>query len=221
MNVREAAKTRNRLTTWYVESETTPGVEYIVHNKRDAVSHRKNWTCNCPDFTNRRMFSREDCKHILEVKTYLYNKEEQARILRNAQIAEQQSPAPVPNELKALLDQIVNFVNNRWNGDLLWDILSALRGPDAENSEYLKEATSAKIRHAIGLRSNHSFVTDSYPFSPEILDALRGKVSLPFDTDVRSAIKDAVQKAYPSSEYHFRAHFAKALVALKKLGYIE
>src|SRR5579864_5365638 len=69
MQVREAAKVGNRQTTWYVDSDS--GVTYIIHNKRNQVSHRKVWTCNCPDFTERRQFNGTDCKHIDEVQRYL------------------------------------------------------------------------------------------------------------------------------------------------------
>lgn len=71
MTVRQATRVGSRQTTWYVQSETNPNVEYIVHNKRDAVSHRPRWTCNCPDFTERQQFTHDGvCKHIVSAQTF-------------------------------------------------------------------------------------------------------------------------------------------------------
>jgi hypothetical protein len=54
---------------------------------------------------------------------------------------------------RTLLRQIVKFLNTDKTGDAgkLWHVLTALRGPDDENKE-LKAATTAVIRHALGLK---------------------------------------------------------------------
>jgi hypothetical protein len=54
---------------------------------------------------------------------------------------------------RTLLRQIVKFLNTDKTGDAgkLWHVLTALRGPDDESAE-LKAATTAVIRHAIGLK---------------------------------------------------------------------
>jgi hypothetical protein len=59
---------------------------------------------------------------------------------------------------RLLLQQVVEFLNvNDDESSKLWNVLSALRGPDcpdptASNDYNVKLATTSVIRHAIGLR---------------------------------------------------------------------
>lgn len=69
MKVASAATKNGQVCqTWYVSSETNPDLDYIVHHRRNTVSHRKVWTCNCLDFTERRIVTTgATCKHIRAV----------------------------------------------------------------------------------------------------------------------------------------------------------
>jgi hypothetical protein len=70
------------------------------------------------------------------------------------------------NDVKALLEPIVEALNkNDRTAKQLWDILSALRGPDIEPRHFatqydylslttVKELTTERIRFAIGLRGS-------------------------------------------------------------------
>ena len=40
------------------------------YSVRDSASFGR-WTCNCPDWWNRRIHTGEDCKHITKVKEWL------------------------------------------------------------------------------------------------------------------------------------------------------
>jgi hypothetical protein len=54
--------------TWYVKSfGEDSDKEYIVHHKHHPLVGMKIWTCNCPDFTERRQWTGDVCKHIEEV----------------------------------------------------------------------------------------------------------------------------------------------------------
>jgi len=51
--------------TFYVASESHPGMEYVAQFIRRA--HQRRWFCNCPDFTFRRLPRRRHCKHLHEL----------------------------------------------------------------------------------------------------------------------------------------------------------
>lgn len=65
------------------------------------------------------------------------------------------------HSFKPLLKQIVKFLNEAGpESRELWDVLTALRGPD-NNREIDKNAATAVIRHAVGLKGytrDYSFV---------------------------------------------------------------
>lgn len=66
--VRAAQTTHNgQVETWYVFS-SNGGQEYSVHFKRHPLIDHHIWTCNCMDFTERRQWSGDTCKHIDEVQ---------------------------------------------------------------------------------------------------------------------------------------------------------
>jgi predicted nucleic acid-binding Zn finger protein len=196
MQVKEASKVRNRQTTWYVTSETDSLVQYIIHNKRNEVTHRKMWTCNCPDFTERKQFTGGTCKHIDEVQFFVQSKERIERA--QAQIV----------DVKQLVNQIVTVLKGpRSEAKQLWDILTALRGPDDGNTE-LKEITTSAIRAAIGLGQNSvgALVSSSRPFGA--------------DFDLSAELTHELLANY-KAQYHFALHYWQALQALKQLGYIK
>lgn len=205
MTIRLAAKVRNQQTTFYVTGDS--GNEYIVHNKRNVVSHRKVWTCNCLDFTERRQFNGTYCKHIVEVQV-----EQAKQAMLTAAVATQAAAEATPVEasvtVKQLIDSMVSFLNTRPREEahLLWDILSALRGPDAAHSEVLKEITTARVRGAVGLK----------PTSFAIVDTQE-----PIYKDMNVWDMTTELSRLYRAEYHFAKHYGNAVKALKALGYIK
>ncbi len=199
MTIRPATNKGNRETTFYVTGDS--GREYIIHHKRNLVSHRRVWTCNCPDFTERRQFNGTFCKHIVEVQVY----QSLATILAT-QV--QASSAPVSSP-KQVVDNLISFLNNapRVDSRLVWEIVTALRGPD-DNNNALKNVTTARLRGAIGLNAGGS--TGAIVEFEE-----------PINKNLDSwVIIDELKQSHGAA-YHFAKHYAHAVQALKVLGYIK
>lgn len=219
MIVREAAKVRNRLTTWYVSSDTTPGVEYTIHNKRDVVSHRKIWSCSCPDFTNRRLFNRENCKHIHEVQKFLTDQ-------AATQLQQTWSPT-VPDDVKSIISTLMAGFNSAV-GLTLWSLVSFLRGPDTRFSGALKQKTTAVLRAKLGMVNG--MVDTNFSDEPFGIELLRKYAAddfsyrFTFQSELRNALvaEFGRQGAVPEVvTEHFANHYAEALIAAYKLGYIK
>jgi hypothetical protein len=206
MQIREAAKVQNRQTTWYVIGDS--GTEYIVHNKRNAVSHHKVWTCNCPDFTERRQFKNQECKHILEVRNFV-------NLKVAVQAAEAAECALSDASVKNVLNLIVKILNGpRAEARQLWDVLTILRGPDNDDLD-LKEKTTAALRGAIGLFSNSrtgAVVSSEKPFGYNF-DLWNGS------NDYYRLISELTKQH--NAQKHFAIHYRSALITLKSLGYIK
>lgn len=205
MQIREAAKERNRQSTWYVTSETDSAVTYIVHNKRNVVSHHKVWTCNCPDFTERQQFKNGQCKHITEVKNKI------ALDAVTAEVLGDKLTLPTVNQV---IDTIVRVLNGpRDQAKQLWDVLTVLRGPDNDDSE-LKAITTAPLRGAIGIRPGASgaIVNNKQPFAAN-LDVTEGGQDW-------YAMLDTLAKKHNAQD-HFGTHYRAALNTLKRLGYVK
>ena len=64
--VRPAEHHTSGIHTFYVSSESKPGVEYCVQHIRKPGMNR--WQCNCPQFFYRCAARRRHCKHIHFVK---------------------------------------------------------------------------------------------------------------------------------------------------------
>ena len=62
MTLRAAEHHSAGIHTFYVTSETQPGVEYCVQRIRKPGMRR--WQCNCPQFFYRCAAKRRHCKHI-------------------------------------------------------------------------------------------------------------------------------------------------------------
>lgn len=207
MTVRPAAKVRNRQTTWYVQSETQPGTYYIVHYKRDITTHHPKWTCNCPDFTERRQFNGTNCKHIAEASNYKASMEA-------GMTASFGNGFPMPT-VRQIIDALVRVLNEGpvTDAELLWNLITILRGPDSSDDK-LKEDTVAAIRGVLGLTYRNIVVTHRSPVGIESVDPNR-----PLDTRLNVRIK--VEEKYPKAQSHFVTHYTNALIALKRLGYIK
>lgn len=212
MQIRPAAKTRNRQTTFYVDGDS--GVTYIVHNKH-TVSHRKVWTCNCPDFTERRQFTGTQCKHIDAVQAQI-RLDNSAAVASSAYTASAQAQAQTPvTNVRQLLDTIVTVLNGpRTEAKQLWDVLTALRGPDSDSSQ-LKDLTTARIRGAIGLKDGNgggAIVSHDKLFGSELNLGMFAGDGARFVTDLMND---------HHAQGHFAGHYRAALIALKELGYIK
>jgi hypothetical protein len=208
MRIRTAVNPKNQGSTYYVTGDHE--TEYIVHHKRNAVSHRRAWTCNCPDFTERRQFRNDICKHIQFVATMM--------IIPSTQLA----PAPIPVSVsvsapasvlsvsataKSVLESVVSVLNSDTDdAGILWDILTALRGPD-NSDDKVKNKTTARIRHVIGLKSS----TRSGAITNTEKPVGANQITYFWAT------LDAV-RTHVSAEPHFLSHYTKALIGLRKLG---
>jgi hypothetical protein len=218
MNVREAAKVRNRLSTWYVESETTPGTEYIVHNKRSEVSHRKTWTCNCLDFTERQFYRGGICKHIQAVQNF-----------RNLQIAKAEAekalstPAATP-VLLSVKDIIATLMTGfkQPEGLSLWNLVSFLRGPDTVGSWKLKSKTTAVLRAKLGMAKG--LVDTNFMDEPFGIELVRKYFGLNDGRkyEFQSRLSEELRSEFPQVvTEHFANHYSEALMTAYKLGYIK
>jgi hypothetical protein len=65
MTIRAANNRTPGVRTFYVGSESTPSVEYVVQFIRRARQRR--WFCDCADFKFRRLARKRHCKHIHEL----------------------------------------------------------------------------------------------------------------------------------------------------------
>lgn len=111
---------------------------------------------------------------------------------------------------KEIIQSIVKFLNRsnfkggNDGGNLLWHVLTALRGPDS-GSDVLKEFTTAKVRAAIGIKpTGHNRAGAIVGVRPTTLPS-----AVPYN------------EKHGEISYHFNAHFSKAVEALKVLGFIE
>jgi hypothetical protein len=66
MTVRLAAHHASGIRTFYVGSDSQPGVEYSVQHIRKPGMRR--WQCSCPQFFYRCASKRRHCKHIRFVR---------------------------------------------------------------------------------------------------------------------------------------------------------
>lgn len=71
---------------------------------------------------------------------------------------------------KKILKQVVTFINKHKDGSELYNILTALRGPDSEDYS-LKSCTTAVLRRAIGLPGEGASIGyDSYEDTQEFVE---------------------------------------------------
>lgn len=96
-----------------------------------------------------------------------------------------------------VLALLVEYLNVQTTGTKrLWWVLTALRGPDNESSA-AKDATTAVIRHAIGLRQgvgNGAVVRE--------------------DSEAAVALRDEIRLNRTATGYHFIMHASEAFEAL-------
>jgi hypothetical protein len=62
MTLRTAQHHTSGVHTFYVASDSNPGIEYAVQHIRRAGMNR--WQCSCPQFFFRCAAKRRHCKHI-------------------------------------------------------------------------------------------------------------------------------------------------------------
>lgn len=101
-------------------------------------------------------------------------------------------------EVNEMLHQLVRVLNkptasSRW----LWNVLTALRGPDKSNTGYEKNLTTARLRGALGLNGHVGFEISH----SELI------------TRLESELPDQTVGA------HFRMHHNDAVNSLRYLGF--
>ncbi len=109
----------------------------------------------------------------------------------------------------AILKDITDFLNaGSYEATCLWNILTALRGPDIDT--YLenphgdiKMAFTRPLRSAIGIKTN-------YLFGQGILYGVQGQI---IDTKFKKSIKNYNKIMLP----HYLSHYQSALAAYKRL----
>lgn len=62
MTIRTAHNHTSGVRTFYVASESQPGVQYVAQHIRRAGQRR--WFCDCADFKFRRLARKRHCKHL-------------------------------------------------------------------------------------------------------------------------------------------------------------
>jgi hypothetical protein len=115
---------------------------------------------------------------------------------------------------KSLLKEIVEFLNYSSEGRSMWQILTALRGPD-NNSDEIKEKTTQRFRHQLGIQSRNGggALTSEQPIDLVApLDTSNVFSSLQGQTDY---LKDRLPV---DVQWHFMQHFIQGVNALRSLG---
>lgn len=114
--------------------------------------------------------------------------------------------------VKFVLSEIADLMKGDHNPDdpayFMWAILTALRGPDMEETRMsdLKKATTTKIRAVLGI--------PPYPHNISGVDSAREKpLTLPRFLDAVGNIPGAA-----TSSFHFASHYNEAVRALRKLN---
>lgn len=109
------------------------------------------------------------------------------------------------SEAREAIDHVVKVLNDGGRESrLLWDVLTALRGPDNDDNS-VKHRSTTHLRGAIGLKHCDGFIRAVVS---------HGKPRRFSHADEGSSVSKSVQ-------YHFRSHFNAAVEALEELDYIE
>ena len=107
-------------------------------------------------------------------------------------------------ELKKLLDQIDTFLAKSPNAQELWDILTALRGPDSGYPD-LKDATTAVIRkHALPKTYQQKYAGAYHP----------GEIPAILREDCGEAVSFRKDWSPPNRGSHFWVHTMRAFRTL-------
>ena len=99
---------------------------------------------------------------------------------------------------RELLDEVVERLNvHDWESRFLWDVLSALRGPDVMHymRKDIKEVSTARIRAAIGLSAGPAWT------------------SLPGTLNPMSRTDEQI------AGDHFSKHYEQAVISIGRMGY--
>lgn len=117
-------------------------------------------------------------------------------------------------EGRELLDKVVTFLNERdEDSRKMWNLLSALRGPDSENED-VKHLTTSRLRGALGLRECSQFMVNNNP------PIYAGEDNFDTKWEIDRQVKEILQ-GYQRENYHFIKHAASGNVALAYFGFIK
>jgi hypothetical protein len=210
------------------------GVSSVVKSSRHPVSHRPTFTCpfghikpeKCDMIKDVIKFVAAERKAKREKKAalnFLDISKMTATDLIADKVAQTNSTSASEPTVKSILDGVVAFLN-KGNDDskMLWNVLTALRGPD-NGDEKLKENTTMRLRHAIGLQQTRlgAMTDDGIPVG---LD----KIYKP--TDVHNPQYRAMDFLMANFDnrlanvkplWHFSDHYVSALAALLELDYLK
>lgn len=127
---------------------------------------------------------------------------------------------------RVILDLVTVLNDNNLESRLVWNIITALRGPDNRNYG-AKDVTTARIRAAIGIASSyHSSSTvngatiNHAPIDATLLSGFGGFKNLRL-TDLANAYNQKARHSKQDVLAHFAGHVFDALEALVKMGFID
>lgn len=107
-------------------------------------------------------------------------------------------------KVKRVMDEIITVLNREdENAKDLWNILTALRGPDSGHCE-LKKATTAVLRYNLGLGASHT---------PHLGYWMQGTAMAVQGTLDLSEIRAELLSVYSDANLHFIQHFESAVQA--------
>jgi hypothetical protein len=109
------------------------------------------------------------------------------------------------NAIEALKAVVEVLNHDDDDSRLLWHILTALRGPD-NSDKNLKEATTARLRHAIGIKHCPRYCGPHRPYGSN--GALLSTEPLPSSSDVYETVLQ-------SAGSHFANHILKAIITIE------
>lgn len=120
-------------------------------------------------------------------------------------------------EGRELLDNVVKFLNvHDDDSRKIWNLLTALRGPDSKN-DAVKHVTTSRLRGALGLRECSQFMVS---YTPPIFDV--GEYGYNYG-GTRAAIDMRVSEIHDGQREsdHFLTHAAFGNDALAYFGFIN
>lgn len=182
----------------FAKSRIPTAPEFHVEELRTFVYDRLQVAPASPDRILRMLKKRGDLNYTVVSRPKSLYRIESVSPFATAIYADLRLPTDRAADAKNLIDTIVAFINVHDEASKsVWDILTALRGPDTGDGK-LKEETTARLRHAVGLSmistwNSVGFITNSSP------------MRLP--------------DQYCSFLDHFEYHYKQAYHTAEKLGF--
>jgi hypothetical protein len=113
---------------------------------------------------------------------------------------------------ESLVTEIVDFLNHSGEAEQLWQILTALRGPDDDN-DFIKDHTTARFRYALGLHDTGraTVIAEPLEVSSDETEGPMGQID---------NIRILLSERWPGPgilrfQGHFLRHFVQGVNALR------